>query len=48
MLKKYHPLLMKMALDSTIVAQATTNLDQLCDVQMMLGLSYLMPTSQTY
>jgi hypothetical protein len=37
-----------MALDSTIVAQATTNLDQLCDVQMVLGLSYLMPTSQTY
>ncbi len=30
-------------LDSTIVAQATTNLDQLCDVQVMIGLSCLMP-----
>jgi hypothetical protein len=48
LLEEYYPLLMKMALDSTIVAQATTNLDQFCDVQMMLGMSYLMLTSQTY
>jgi hypothetical protein len=48
LLEEFHLLLMKMALDSTIVAQATTNLNQLCDVQMMLRLSYLMPISQTY
>jgi hypothetical protein len=33
--EEYCPLLMKMTLDSTIVAQVSTNLDQLCDVQVM-------------
>jgi uncharacterized circularly permuted ATP-grasp superfamily protein len=34
-LEEYRPLLMKMTLDSIIVAQVATNLDQLCDVQVM-------------
>ncbi len=34
-LEEYCPLLMKMRLDSTIVAQVATNLYQLYDVQVM-------------
>ncbi len=40
-------LLMKMALDLTIVTQAITNLDELYDVEMMLALSSLMSMSIT-
>jgi hypothetical protein len=35
-------LLLKMTIDSTILPQATNNLDQLCDVQVMFGLVNIM------
>ncbi len=35
-------LLLKMTIDSRILPQATNNLDQLCDVQMMFGLVSIM------
>jgi len=38
-LEEYQPLLMKMVIDSTIVTLVISNLDQLCDVQVMLGLA---------
>jgi hypothetical protein len=38
-LEEYQPLLMKMVVDSTILTLAARNLDQLCDVQVMLGLA---------
>jgi hypothetical protein len=38
-LEEYWPLLMKMVVDSTIMTLVTSNLDQLCDVQVMLGLA---------
>jgi hypothetical protein len=36
-LEEYWPLLMKMVVDSTIVTLVASNVDQLCDVQVMLG-----------
>jgi len=38
-LEEYRPLLMKMVIGSTIVTLVTSNLDQLCDVQVMLSLA---------
>jgi len=35
-LEEYRPLLMKMVVDSTIVTLVASNVDQLCDVQVML------------
>jgi hypothetical protein len=35
-LEEYRPLLMKMVVDSTIVTLVANNVDQLCDVQVML------------
>ncbi len=37
--EKYCPLLIEMTIDSTTFAEATNNLDQLCDVQVMFGLA---------
>jgi uncharacterized circularly permuted ATP-grasp superfamily protein len=34
-LKEYRPLLMKMTLDAIIVTKVATNLNQLCDVQLI-------------
>lgn len=36
------PFVDKMGIDSTIVAWATNNLDQLYDVQVMIGLAWLL------
>jgi hypothetical protein len=47
-LENYRSLLLKMVIDSTShVPQATSNLDELCDVQVMLGLAVLMPLLTT-
>jgi hypothetical protein len=43
MFEDYCHLLMKMAIDSTIVALATSKLDWLYDVQVMFNLPYLLP-----
>jgi hypothetical protein len=39
----YQPLLMKMVIDSTTMVLAASNLDKFCDVQMMFGLTWLLP-----
>jgi hypothetical protein len=40
---EYHPLLMKMALDSPTIALATSNLELFCDVEILLSLVCLVP-----
>jgi hypothetical protein len=42
MFEEYQPLLMKMVVDSTTMALATSNLDKFCDVQMMFDLTCLL------
>jgi hypothetical protein len=44
---EYWPLLMKMALVSTIVPVATSNFDLLCDVKNLLFLVCLIPMLET-
>ncbi len=41
--EKDQPLLMKMAIDSTTMALATSNLGKFYDVQMMFGLTCILP-----
>jgi len=41
-LEKCHLLLMKMAIDLTIVTLITSNLDQFCDFQVMFGIACLL------
>jgi hypothetical protein len=43
--EEYQPLLMKMVIDSTTMVLATSNLDKFYDVQMMFGLTCLLPMS---
>ncbi len=43
MMVEYNTLIMKMLQDSASVAQARFNLDLLCDLHMLLGLSCLLP-----
>lgn len=40
---EYHPLLMKMALDSPTIALATSNLELICDMESLLSLVCLVP-----
>jgi len=41
--EEYQPLLMKMAIDATTMAVAVSNLGKFYDVQMMFGLTCLLP-----
>jgi len=45
---EYHPLLMKMALDSLTIALATSNLELLYDVEIMLSLACLVPMLEIF
>ncbi len=40
---KYNTLIMKMSNDNVSAAQARSNLDLICDLHMLLSLSYLLP-----
>jgi hypothetical protein len=43
MMAQYKTLLVKMALDNTTNQQAKLNYEKLCDLQVLLGLSYILP-----
>jgi hypothetical protein len=42
-MNEYHALLVKMQQDSSIMQVAMTNLEHLVDIQILLGLSCLLP-----
>jgi hypothetical protein len=42
-MEKYKTLLVKMALDSLTNQQAKLNYENLCDLQVLLGLAYILP-----
>jgi len=44
---EYHPLLMKMALDSPTIGLGGSNLKLCCDVEIMLSLLCLVPMLKT-